>query len=84
MERIFNYLDEGLIICDTYGEMLFVNDAIVSKLKFIKEEIIGKNIINIADSTDVVTQEILSNLSLYGEKRVKIKLYTKDKGKKMF
>ncbi|WP_404988072.1 PAS domain S-box protein [Clostridium culturomicium] len=84
MERIFNYLDEGVIICDTYGEMLFVNDAIVSKLKFIKEEIIGKNIINIADSTDVVTQEILSNLSLYGEKRVKIKLYTKDKGKKMF
>lgn len=42
MERIFNYLDEGVIICDTYGEMLFVNDAIVSKLKFIKEEIIGK------------------------------------------
>lgn len=84
MKRIFNYLDEGVIICNIHGEMLFLNDAIVSKLKFTKEELQGENIINIADRDDVVTQEILSNLSSYREKRVKVKFYTKAKGKKMF
>ena len=69
MERIFNYLDEGVIICSTYGDVLFVNDAIVFKLKFTKEEIVGKSIIDMADGTDVITREILSNLSLYSDKK---------------
>lgn len=83
MERIFNYLDEGIIICNIYGDILFANDEIVAKLKFLREELYEKNI-NIVANDDVVTKEILCNLSSYVDKRVKIKLNTKEKKKKMF
>lgn len=84
MKKIFNYLDEGVIICNAQGKIVFANDAIISKLGFLRSEIYGANISILLDELDITTSEFLGNLVLQEEARGDIKLITKEKAQKTF
>lgn len=84
MEQIFNNLDQGIIIIDKCGKILMGNDSIVSKLEFSKCEVVGLNIKEIICKDDSITNEVMSNLSMYIQRKSKIKLYSKSGKKKVF
>ncbi len=84
MEQILNCIDEGIIIIDKQGQILFGNEVILSKLKFSIEKFNELNIEDIICKEDVVSNEIINNLSMYIDKKGRIKLYSKENIKKMF
>lgn len=51
-DRFFNTIDEFLFVLDENGVILHTNESVVKRLGYLKEELIGKSVLNIHASED--------------------------------
>lgn len=84
MEKILNCICEGIIIINNKGKISFVNDVILHKLGFNKDEIIGLDINNIVCNEDFSNIDKINKFILSNNGEIHIKLYNKNNNKKFF
>lgn len=84
MDKILNCINEGVILINDKGKIIFVNDVILYKLGFKKDELIGLDINKIICREDFSNIDIINKSVLFSNKEVPIKLCAKENKKKFF
>ena len=84
MEKILNCINEGVILINNKGKIIFVNEVILYKLGFKKDELIGLDINKIICRENFSNIDIINKSTLFDNKEVPIKLCAKENKKKFF
>jgi PAS domain S-box-containing protein len=75
----FNTIDDFLFVLDITGKILMVNDTVIARLGYTREELVGKDVIAVhPDERHAEVTEIVRNIMLGKTKLCPIPIITKD------